>query len=239
MHKGFEYSDILRVEVNRLAVRTGPTLDSALMQGERIVGVAAAEPIGDVRLDTGDFVSVQLGPLPIGDVVWYLVWPAEDARLMYSTVSWNTTPGGDGSGPGWVAGAVGQEPYLALYRRPEVSEVEQYLPVGLNVSGTGDYVSEPQARHDMFSFDWAAAAAADSDATPCAFSVNLHPIDGVAPIVAAKTSTSGVAQGPRSGPGSIPDTPWGPSAGGSWDSFTVRITSDCTWTIRLTPLHHD
>jgi len=98
---GFLFSDILAVEVNGLAVRVAPTLTSPLAQG---VG-ENAEPMGDVRLGVGDFVSVQLGPLPIGEIVWYLVWPAEDARLGYSTLWWDTNgddPDG-GVNPGWVA----------------------------------------------------------------------------------------------------------------------------------------
>jgi hypothetical protein len=58
---GFGFSDILRVEVNGLAVRVSPTLSSPLAQG--------IERAGDVRLDAGDYVSVELGRLAIGDVV--------------------------------------------------------------------------------------------------------------------------------------------------------------------------
>jgi hypothetical protein len=231
VHAGFLYSDILRVEVNRLAVREGPTVSSRLLQGERVVGVSAAEPIGEVRLDAGDFVSVQLGPLVVGDMAWYLVWPAEDARLMYSTISWKIGPG---SGPGWVAASVGQEQYLTLHRRPDVSEIEQYLPVGLTVSGIGDYVSEPQPRHDLFAFDWSAVAA---NAAPCDFSVVLLPEAEATPLAIAETSTSGVAQGPLTG--ATVKTTWNPFAESSWETFAVQVTGNCTWAIRLAPLHHD
>jgi len=237
---GFQYSDILRVEVNGLAVRQAPSLTSPLAQGYRNDAVTMV-PTGDVRLNAGDFVSVHLGPLPIGDTVWYMVWPAEDARLHYSpTATWDSN--GDietvgGSDPAWVAASVSEDQYLTLYQRPSTSEIEQFLPVGLTLSGMGDYESEPQARHDLFLFNWAAAV--DDHPSPCAFSVTLVPEDGAEPVVAIETSTSDVAQGPLGGPGAVPSTPWGPSAGSSWDSFTVSITSGCTWTVGLHALHHD
>lgn len=227
VHTGFRYSDILRVEADRLAVRQGPSRDSPLVQGER-----GSEPIGEIRLRTGDFVSVDLGPLPVGDTVWYLVWPAEDARLHYSTTNWIVGPG---SGPGWVAGSVGDARYLRLHRRPETSEIEEYLPVGLNVSGTGDHESEPIPRHDLFAFSWAIAAR--DDGSPCGFTATLVPEREAPPVIAVDATTSRVAQGPMTG--STPGTPWGRSAGGAWDTFTVSIVSGCAWSIRLVPLPHD
>jgi hypothetical protein len=231
---GFQYSDILRVEVNGLAVRVAPELGSALVQGIGLSG----EPLGDVRLDAGDFVSVHLGPLPIGDTVWYQVWPAEDARLNYSTVGWDPGLPADigGVGPGWVTASVGEDQNLALYRRPEPSEYESWSPGGpqmLMVSGTGDYESEPQAGTDLYAFDWAVALG--DDLAPCAFSVTLQPEDGGEPVVAVETSTTGFTVGPGSGV----VTPWGPTAGGSWTLFTVSIASGCTWAVLLRPLGHD
>jgi hypothetical protein len=230
----FQYWDILRVEVSGPAVREAPMLSSHLLQAVPVGGVPAGEPLGDVRLDAGDFVSVHLGPLPIGDTVWYLVWPAEDARLGYSTVWWDDVPVDGGVRPGWVAASVGKDQYLTLYRRSETSPIEQGFLV---VSGTGDHESGPQARHDLFAFNWAVAV--DDSPSPCAFSVTLVPEDGAAPVVAVETSTTDVKQGAMSGSGSQVETPWGPSAGGSWDSFTVSISSGCTWAVGLWPAGHD
>ena len=193
-----------------------------LAQGRGLDGSA----LGDVRLNVGDFVSVQLGPLPIGDTVWYQVWPAEDARLNYSTVWWDT---------GWVAASVGADQYLVLHRRPEPSEYESWPPGGphaLMVSGTGDYTSGPQPRHDLFRLDWALAL--DDYPPPCSFSVTLVPESGAEAVVAIATSTSEVELGP-----SFPNTPWGASAGDSWDTFTVSIRTECTWAVGLWPEAHD
>jgi len=231
---GFQYGDILRVEVNRLAVREAPMLSSRLLQGDRVVGVPEPEPLGDVRLNAGDFVSVYLGPLSIGDTVWYLVWPAEDARLGYSTVSWDTVPPAGGSRPGWVAASVGEDQYLTLYRRSEPSEIGESF---LMVSGTGDFESGPLPRHDLWGFNWAVAL--NDHPSPCAFSVTLVPEEGAEPVLAVETSTTDVEQGPVTGPGSQIGMPWGPSAGGSWDSFTVSVSSGCTWAVGLWLHGHD
>ncbi len=232
---GFGFSDILQVEVNGLAVRVSPTLTSPLAQG--------TEGTGDVRLDAGDYVSVELGPLTIGDVVWYLVWPAENAQLNYSTLWWDTN-GDDSVGgvnPGWVAASVGEDQYLTLYRDTDPSEYASWPaggPQTLMVSRTGDYVSEPLMQHDMFDFDWAASVHAQS--APCSFSVTLLPEDGAEPVVAIETSIADADQGPVSGLAGIVDTPWGASAGDTGDPlFRVSIRSGCAWALKLAPMPHD
>ena len=232
---GFGFSDILQVEVNGLAVRVSPTLSSPLAQG--------IERAGDVRLNAGDYVSVELGPLAIGDVVWYRVWPAEDARLHYSTLWWDTN-GDDpvgGVNPGWVASLVGEDQYLTLYRPTDPSEYESWSaggPMTLMVSGTGDYVSEPHVQHDLFDFDWAAAV--DDQSAPCSFSVTLLPENGAEPVIAIETSIADVEQGPESGTAGLVETPWAASAGHPGDPlFTVSVRSSCAWTLKLAPLPHD
>jgi len=238
---GFEYADILRVEVNRLAVRVAPSRSSPLVQAYRVVGVPAPEPLGDVRLNAGDSVTVELGPLPIGDTTWYLVWPAENPSGSYGGGAWSTAPDNVGtSNPGWVAASVGQDEYLAFSRRPEPSEYESFPPDGpriLSISGNGNYDSGPQVRFDLYSFKWAVAIG--DQPAPCAFAVRLLPEDGSEPVIGIERFTAGVDQGPMSGPGGILAPPWGPSAGGAWDTFTVSIRSGCTWTVGLVPLAHD
>lgn len=237
MSSGFQYADILRVEVNGLAVRTAPSLTSPLSQGYRAAGLTV-EPTGDVRLNAGYFVSVHLGPLWNGDTAWYLVWPAEDARLHYNTGTWWDSNGDfgivGGVDPGWVAASVGEDLYLTLYRRPEPSEIGEDF---LMVSGTGNYESGPLPRHDLWGFNWAVAV---SDwPLPCPFAVTMVPEEGAEPVVAVETSTIDVEQGPVTGPGSQIGMPWGPSAGGSWDSFSVSISSGCNWAVGLWLHGHD
>jgi hypothetical protein len=244
LHTGFDYSDILRVEVNGLAVRQAPSLTSPLAQGYRGSELITAQPTGDVRIDAGYFVRVELGPLWNGDTAWYLVWPAEDARLHNNTGTWWDSNGdfatGGGVDPGWVAASVGENLYLTLYRQPEPGEIEQYRWIEqgfLMVSGTGNYESGPQARHDLFGFNWVVAV--DGHFSPCPFSISLVPEDGAEPVVVIQTSTTDVEQGPVTGPGSQIELPWGSSAGGTWDSFAVSINSGCTWAVGLWPAAHD
>jgi hypothetical protein len=114
--EGFAWNDILRVEVNRLAVRTAPYTDMPLATGWVWNGNEYT-PIGELRLGAGDFVSVDLGPLEIGDITWYRVWPAEGGQLNYSTVNWDgKNNGGDTNEAGWVAAAAGSEIYMTLAR---------------------------------------------------------------------------------------------------------------------------
>lgn len=183
--------------------------------------------------------SVELGPLTVGDVVWYLVWPAEEARLHYSTVSWDTEGDGPvgGVNPGWVAASVGAYQYISLYRpfHPSESAWPAGGPMTLMVSGTGDYVSEPLVQHDLYLFDWAAAV--HDLPAPCSFSVTLLPEDGAEAVVVIETSVAG--QGPVSGPAGVVDTPWGADGGDVGDAlFTVSVRSGCAWAVKLEPLAH-
>lgn len=239
---GFQFFDILRVEVTRLAVRVEPTRSSSLLHGYQPVEGSAPEAVGEVRLNPGDFVQVRLGPLSIGDTIWYLVQPAPDPTGSYSGPIWSISSDGLVGSPGWVAAAVGKDQYLTLDRRPDASEYESWFglpdsPRILGISGSGNYDSGPQARHDMCAFTWAVALG-DAPA-PCGFAVRLLPDDASEPVVAMERSTAGFDHGPMDGPDSVLDTPWPGSPGGTTGTFTVSIRSGCTWTIGLHPLAHD
>lgn len=233
---GFHYSDILRVQVNSLAARIAPKRTAALVHGYDLSGPAPVDK-GSVRLNKGDYVSVELGPLPIGDTVWYLVWPATAAALHPNGAQWYTTPPMEGSPiPAWVAASVGSDVYLSIQRRPDLTEIEAFSAVGVVGAGFGNYTTGPQARHDGFSFQWAAAAPVSG--TSCALKIALVPEDeAVDAKVAVQTTTSTVKVGPLDG--SNLGAPWLPAPAGSWESFSVNVTSTCTWAFRLLRLEHD
>jgi hypothetical protein len=240
----FEFLNILQVGVDGLAVRSAPSVISPLAKVYRWNGQTHLA-IGDARLAAGDYVSVELGPLQIGDTVWYLVWPAEDARLHYSpSQSWDAN--GDfetngGNDPAWVAASVAEDQYLTLFRTTDPSEYANWPaggPMTVMVSGTGDYMSEPQVQHDMYDFDWAAAV--PDQAVPCSFSVTLVPEDGAEPVLVIETAVADSEQGPTQGPAGVVDTPWDGSAGHPGDAlFRVSVRSGCAWAFKLEPLPHD
>jgi hypothetical protein len=238
LNAGFQYSDILRVRVNALAVRKQPKRTASLLHEWDVLADPAPVDRGEVRLNKGDFVSVHLGPLPIGDTVWYQVWEAEDGHLHDSDYGWYAKPPFDGSlVPGWSAVAVGANSYMTLERHPSLEEIESFLPLGVNLAGFGSWSSDPQPRHDGFLFDWAAAAPIQG--TACTFAVRLVPEGGAAPpfLAAPSVSLTGVKVAPLGG--TFIDTSWLPAPDGSWEQFRLVVDSTCNWAVRLTPLHHD
>lgn len=234
---GFQFGDILKVQVDSLAARIAPKRTAALVHAYDISGPAPIDG-GTVRLDKGDFVSVELGPVPVGDTVWYLVWPAPGSRLRPGGLEWYTTPPVEGApGPAWMAASVGGDVYMKLDRRPTTSEIEAaFGSVGVVGAGLGNHVSAPQPRHDGFELGWGAATT--ESGTDCSFKVALVPADaGVAQKVAVSTSTTTVKVAPLDNV--RVSTSWLPAAAGSWETFTVNVTSTCNWAFRLIRLEHD
>jgi hypothetical protein len=215
-----------------------PTLPTA---GPSLTPTATAGPTpvdeGEVRLNESDFVSVELGPLTIGDTVWYLVWPATATEVHPEGTQWYTTPPMEGSPiPAWVAAKVGDAAYMSLERRPELAEIEAYQPVGVTAAGFGDYESAPQPRHDAFLIEWAVAA--PTSGTSCSVKISLAPSDADFDAkVAVNTTTTTEKIGPLAGASLV--APWLPAPEGSWETFTVQVTSTCNWAFRLVRLEHD
>lgn len=233
---GFAYGDVLLVRVDRLAVRKQPKRSAALVHAYELDGPAPIDH-GLVRLSAGAFVSVHLGPVTVGETVWYLVWPSESGVMHESSIDWYTQHPSDGSpGPGWMATQVGDESYATLFRQPGAAELESYEPLGLNAAGTGPFASAPQPRHDGWDFTWAASTPVPD--TTCTVRVDLVPGDGdFEPVTLLDTSTGGVKV--SSVGGSFKTAPWLPAAAGSWTTFTLEVSGTCRWAVRLTPLHHD
>jgi hypothetical protein len=234
--EGFNYGDILKVQVTNLAVRAQPKRSAALVHAYDLSGPAPIDH-GLVRLDKGAFVSVHLGPIRVGETVWYLVWPSKDGDFHTSPIGWYTQHPSEGTpGPGWMATSVGADVYASLAREPSIAELVSFEPVGVNLAGTGPLASLPQPRHDGWSFTWAIATT--ESGTPCHALVELVPEDGdFEPVTVLGTSTSGVKVSPRNG--AFVTAPWLPADAGSWESFAVEASGTCRWAVRLTPLHHD
>jgi hypothetical protein len=236
LNPGFLFGDILRVQVNSLAARIAPKRAAALVHAFDISGPAPIDG-GSVRLDKGDFVSVELGPVPVGDTVWYLVWPAAGAKLHPGGLEWYMTPPMAGQpGPAWMAASVGGDVYLKLERHPAAAEIAAFGAPGVMAAGRGSYVSEPQPRHDAFQLGWAAAT--PSSGTDCTLKIALVPADAdVAPKVALETSTTSVKVAPLEAVNV--GAPWLPAAADSWTTFTINVTGTCNWAFHLVRLEHD
>ena len=237
LNAGFRFGDILKVKVNSLAARIAPKRTAALVHGYDLSGPAPIDG-GTVRLDKGDLVSVELGPVPVGDTVWYLVWPATGSRLRPGGMEWYASPPPGGSpGPAWMAASVGGDVYLELDRHPTVAEIEAaFGTAGLSAAGQGPFTSAPQPRHDGFELGWGAATLASC--TDCSFKVSLVPSDAdVDAKAAVSTSTTTVKVGPLGGV--RVSTDWLPAPAGSWETFAVHVTGSCNWAFRLVRLEHD
>lgn len=220
--EGFGWNDILRVEVNGLAVRRAPYTHIPLAIGYRLDGTST----GEVRLNAGDFVSVDLGPVQIGDTTWYRVWPAEGGQLNYSSVWWDTQNNGPNPvEPGWVAASVGTDSYLTLHEAFEDDPQSSGLPATLLVSGIGDYLSEPQDGFDLYWLRWAYLI--DEQGAPCEFSVTLVPVGGAGLLAVSESLIGAFEEGST------------PVMRESFDPYQLAVSSDCEWTLRLQPGGHD
>ena len=234
--EAFRFGDILKIQVNNLAARKAPDRNAGLVHRYDTSGETPIDK-GEVRLDKGARVMVGIGPIRVGNIVWYLVWPSPDGKVTDSSSDWYAgKPADVSSGPAWVAASLDASVYMTLDRRPDTAEIEKSMAVGLFASGTGPFESAPQARHDAFLLDWAAAA--PDQGSPCTFRVSLTPADsGVPPKKAIDTSTSTSKASPLLG--TTVSAPWLPIPAGSWTTFTVKIAGTCAWTFRLIRLEHD
>ena len=228
--QGFGYDDILQVDVDGLAVRTAPYTSMPLAIAYRN---QTGERIGPARLDAGDYVSVDIGPLVIGDTTWYRVYPAENAELHFSFTSWDTKNDGyNPVEPGWIAAAVGDDEYLSLFRANDAPQDFEGLP--LLVSGIGHYTSEPFEGTDLYSLQWAYVI--DEQSAPCDLEVSMATEEGDDALVVVDHSTIGAFEEGATGIGTGDRNP---IAGDSFVPLVLQVRSDCEWTLRLEALGHD
>jgi hypothetical protein len=225
----FEFEDILRVDVETLPVRVAPLPSMPLATGWR----DGVTDIGEVRLREGDYVSVELGPLRIGDTTWYRVLPAENAQLHASTVIWDTSFDGPTSAEaGWIAAAIGPEANVSLHESTDPQSSLEGLP--LLMSGTGDVESGPIEGSDRYFIDWAYAST-DGQPAPCTFYVALVTEDRSASVVIldlGHTSVGAYHDGAAEfGPGDGQ-----PVVGDEFVPLVVHVASGCAWSLSVQPV---
>jgi hypothetical protein len=226
--EGYGLFDLLQAEVDALAVRVAPDTQAPLATGYRLFDGTS---IGDVRLNTGDYVTVDLGPLQLGETTWYRVWPAEGGRPGYSTILWDTqNNGANPVEPGWVAASVGSDEYLSLYHEaPEFDPVAAGLPAPLLISGIGDYLSGPQDGFDLFALYWAHAI--DEQVAPCDLTVTMVAVNGGASFAPVDVSLTGAFDEGQEHINFASHGPIGP--------YQVSVSSGCEWSLHLEALGHD
>ncbi|HEY4227921.1 MAG TPA: hypothetical protein VGM49_06250 [Candidatus Limnocylindrales bacterium] len=231
---GFRFDDILKVQVNSLSVRVAPIRTARLVHQYLILGTTASD-LGEVHLNKGDQVKVQIGPVRIGDTTWYLVWPAHDGELNDQITNWyDAAPLKGQPVPAWIAASVNGTSYMTLQRRPTSAEIEAVEPVGLLAAGAGNYTSPAMPRHDAFQLYWAAAAA--TSGTSCSMQLQLVPDDAdFGPLKALDTTTTTVKIAPLNGMPVL----WPAASSASWSTFTLTITGTCRWAVRLIRNEHD
>lgn len=231
---GFKFDDILKIQVNNLAVRIAPTRDARLVHQYLVLGTTASD-LGEVRLNKGDQVKVQMGPLVVGTATWYLVWPAAGGSLNDQTSNWyDAKPLAGQPVPAWVATSVSGNAYATLGRRPTTTEIAAVEDAGLVVAGTGDYVSPPQPRSDLFQLYWAATSTATN--ASCSIKGSLVPDDAdFDPLDVLNTSTTSVKFAPLSGD----RVEWTSAGSAQWSTFSLQLVTTCRWALRLVVLGHD
>jgi hypothetical protein len=227
----YGFQDILQIEVDRLPVRVAPLSHMPLATGWR----DGTTEIGDVRLDTGDFVSVDLGPLHVGDTTWYRVRPAENAQLDVSSVVWDTKfDGPNGVEAGWIAAAEGDEERVSLFQEAVHEPFLDGLP--LLVSATGDLETETFEGYDRYLIEWAYASV-DEQPEHCGFYVALVTPDRTASFVILDQGYSGVGAF-HEGVAEIGGGDGVPVVGEDFVPVFLLTASECTWSIRLEGVPH-
>jgi hypothetical protein len=227
----FGFQDILQIEIDRLPVRVAPLRHMPLATGWR----DGTTEIGDVRLDAGDFVSVDLGPLRIGDTTWYRVRPAEDGQLDVSSIMWDTKfDGPNGVEPGWIAAAVGDEARVSLYEEAAHEPFLEGLP--LLASAVGDLETDEFEGFDKYLVEWAYASV-DEQPQQCGFYVALVSPDRSASLVLLDQGYSGVGAF-HEGIAEIGAGDGRPVVSEDFAPLFLLVASGCTWSIRLEGVPH-
>ena len=227
----YAFQDILQIEVDRLPVRVAPLSHMPLATGWR----DGTTEVGDVRLDTGDFVSVDIGPLRIGDTTWYRVRPAENGQLDVSSIVWDTKfDGPNGVEPGWIAAAVGDEVRVSLYEEAAHEPFLEGLP--LLASATGDLDTDTFEGYDKYLIEWAYASV-DEQPDQCGFFVALVTPDRSASLVLLDQGYSGVGAF-HEGIAEIGAGDGVPVVGEDLVPLFLVVASGCTWSIRVEGVPH-
>ena len=224
---GFQWAQPLRITVDRLAVRRGPSTASGLVLGARWEADKQAwiETDREVRLNAGDTVTVVLGPIQRDGYLWYHVQDATQ-RPLEQERRW-ISDGDDVYGDaGWIATS---GPDGAFVEALDTPALEGPLPLVFAGGGSGTYQSAPIAGQDGLVLG-GRYALSTGDWAPCYLSVAIEPTGDKL----LETSLAGAID-----QGRLEQTPYlsdGP--------YRVRVTAgvpdkpeaECSWAISVAML---
>ncbi|HEX2222025.1 MAG TPA: hypothetical protein VHK06_05825 [Candidatus Limnocylindria bacterium] len=228
----FAHGDVIEVTADGLAARAEPSESAPLAAAWENVDDEWRQVEDEVRLGAGHLVTVDLGPIPAQEIVWYRVrekvQPGQNP-----TRHWDVT--GDGPQPSessaWIAVREGNSTYVRM------SEPGGEDPGWMRVvaAGSSDFVSEPFPRHDVLHAEWALSLG--THPAPCDFDVVVEGADTTAsepavPMISESLS-DGFAQG-RADADAAALQPIQASA-----EFRLRIRAGCDWALTLAALPHD
>lgn len=228
----FAHGDVVEVVVDGLAVRAEPFESARLVSAWESVDDEWRQVEDEVRLDAGHLVAVQLGPIPIGEIVWYrvreMVQPGQDP-----TRHWDATgEGPQGESDGWIAVRVGDDPYVRMHEQG--GEAPGWMSV--LASGNAEFVSDPFPRHDNLHLEWALSLG--SRPGPCGFQVTAEGADAATSAGAAVPMVSESLDEPfREGRATFRAADLEPIQGS--EQFRLRVAADCDWALTLAALPHD
>lgn len=198
-----------------------PPTTAAVPEFARYDGVEVL--VDGVRLSAGHILTVDLGPLVLGDTVWYRVHNLRPDDRADDGLTWDATDDGPPGAlePGWIAFSVGADRYVQLAEK--LSDA-----TAVSLAGSGDYVSQSLPAFDLLRLDWAQAI--DEQLAPCDLRIVFQPGE----VVLADTSLIGAFQEG----GLIADrSALDPILAAG--EFRIEIRSSCEWAVVLEYYGHD
>lgn len=220
----FRFGDEVEVTVDGLAVRRFPLTSSPLVVALTTDAAGDRVPAGDVRLNAGHRLWVDLGPIVLDGITWYQVHTGTQPGET-EVITWDADGDGEGSDNGWIAG-VGEAGDAYLAAVPADPNAPLANPPLVEAGGEADFTSEPFTA--SFQVVGMYALGTNGEA-PCDFRVVLQPTGQVL----YETSLTGAFDSGRFATSETEALPEG--------EYTLEVTAGvagnpeagCPWTLTL------
>jgi hypothetical protein len=216
------------VRVNGLAVRTAPEASAPLVAAYRYdVDTNQEVLVTDaVRLNDGNFLWIEDGPLIIQGIPWYRVGnSARQADLTVHLLGWDADGDEFHSDYAWVAGGHGTSVYLVADEPPPPPPDEPVYGDAPDLYALMHAIGD--ARSELFELDAPVGIrwyAADPEGGSCRLTMKLEPVG----VELLERDITGWDGGDDWWPQEYDFTEPLP-AGDHW----VEVQSDCSWSLRV------